>query len=237
MTYARIYDSLIARAQHRTLEGYVEKHHIIPKCLGGDNSKSNIVKLTAEEHFIAHLLLLRIHPKKHRLAVAMFMMARRAGKVLTNKLFGELKRRAAENKRGKRHTEETKAKISKLKKGQPSPNKGKPVSEEQKMKISLANKGKVSPNKGKTLTDAQKLHLAKCNLGKTHSEETKLNMSKSRRGKVLGPVPEERKARIAASLKGRKLPPESRAKQIESIKRTLKSKRERKEMLMLWSPL
>ena len=237
MTYAWIYDSLIARAQRRTLEGYVEKHHIIPKCLGGDNSKGNIVKLTAEEHFIAHLLLLKVHPKKSRLAVAMFMMAKRAGRTLTNKLFGELKRKAAENKRGKRHTDETKAKISKLKKGQISPNKGKPVSEDQKMKISLANKGKPSPNKGKAMTDAQKLLLARCNLGKKHSEETKLKMSKVQRGRVLGPVPEERKARIAATLKGRKLPPESRAKQIESIKRTLKNKRERKEMLNLWAAL
>lgn len=36
---------------------YYEKHHIVPQCLGGNNSKTNSVLLTAEEHFIAHQLL------------------------------------------------------------------------------------------------------------------------------------------------------------------------------------
>jgi len=36
---------------------YYEKHHIIPKSLGGFNSVDNLVLLTAREHYIAHLLL------------------------------------------------------------------------------------------------------------------------------------------------------------------------------------
>ncbi len=36
---------------------YVESHHIVPKSLGGTNSKSNLVYLTAKEHFVAHKLL------------------------------------------------------------------------------------------------------------------------------------------------------------------------------------
>lgn len=39
---------------------------------------------------------------------------------------------------GKKHTEETKRKISEMRKGQPSPNKGKPMSSEQKAKLSKA---------------------------------------------------------------------------------------------------
>lgn len=41
--------------------GYVEKHHILPKCLCTDKSqitdKANLVLLTPREHYIAHLLL------------------------------------------------------------------------------------------------------------------------------------------------------------------------------------
>ena len=36
---------------------YYEKHHIVPKSLGGSNSPDNLVLLTAREHYIAHLLL------------------------------------------------------------------------------------------------------------------------------------------------------------------------------------
>lgn len=34
-----------------------EKHHIIPRCFGGSNDKSNIVKLTTYEHILAHYYL------------------------------------------------------------------------------------------------------------------------------------------------------------------------------------
>lgn len=35
----------------------LHKHHIIPRCLGGSNSKKNLVKLSVEDHIISHLLL------------------------------------------------------------------------------------------------------------------------------------------------------------------------------------
>jgi hypothetical protein len=62
MNYEKIYQQLIDRALPRTLPGYKERHHIVPKCIGGDNSISNLVYLTAREHFIAHKLLCKIHP-------------------------------------------------------------------------------------------------------------------------------------------------------------------------------
>lgn len=39
---------------------YYEKHHIIPKCLSGSNDKTNLVVLTAREHFICHWLLTKM---------------------------------------------------------------------------------------------------------------------------------------------------------------------------------
>jgi 5-methylcytosine-specific restriction endonuclease McrA len=52
--YTNWYNSIIDSARNRILEGYSENHHIIPKSLGGSNDKSNIVALTAREHFICH---------------------------------------------------------------------------------------------------------------------------------------------------------------------------------------
>ena len=75
MNYKLIYNSLIARAQQRlVITGYTEKHHIIPRCMGGDNTKNNLVTLTAREHFIAHLLLIKIYPENRKLVHAAYMM-------------------------------------------------------------------------------------------------------------------------------------------------------------------
>jgi hypothetical protein len=55
--YSVAYFKLVNRAKSRALAGYVEKHHIIPKSLGGKNTQDNLVNLTAKEHFVCHLLL------------------------------------------------------------------------------------------------------------------------------------------------------------------------------------
>jgi hypothetical protein len=59
--YTQWYYKIVEHAQARTTNTtYTEKHHIIPKSLGGDNSKNNIVRLTAKEHYICHLLLTKM---------------------------------------------------------------------------------------------------------------------------------------------------------------------------------
>lgn len=57
------YNRFIESRRSRDLEEgqYTEKHHIIPRSLGGDNSPENLIDLTAREHFIAHLLLAKIY--------------------------------------------------------------------------------------------------------------------------------------------------------------------------------
>lgn len=65
MNYQKIYDNLVHKAirenRSKNKETYYESHHIIPKCLGGTNSKSNLVILTFREHFICHWLLCKIN--------------------------------------------------------------------------------------------------------------------------------------------------------------------------------
>jgi len=56
--YTKWYKSIITNAKTRVNQaGYFEKHHIIPKSLGGSNDSTNLVELTAKEHFICHMLL------------------------------------------------------------------------------------------------------------------------------------------------------------------------------------
>lgn len=64
--YTNLYYNIINRALTRQINGYVEKHHIIPKSLGGSNDIANIVPLTAREHFICHLLLIKMVDKQNK---------------------------------------------------------------------------------------------------------------------------------------------------------------------------
>jgi hypothetical protein len=76
MNYLKIYNQIIDRAKGREIEGYTEKHHIIPKCMNGTNNPDNLVKLTAREHFLAHWLLHEIYPNNTDLKYAFWSMCR-----------------------------------------------------------------------------------------------------------------------------------------------------------------
>jgi len=116
MNYRKHYDSL----------AYFEKHHIIPKCLGGLNSTDNIVKLTPREHFVAHQLLVKIYPESKRLVYAAFLMTKSSSKHnrVNNRLYGWLKESLSISIRGQNnpmygrtHTLEARKKISEATKG------------------------------------------------------------------------------------------------------------------------
>lgn len=62
MNYEKIYKDLCESRKYRGTKreyGY-EVHHILPRCMGGSDSKSNLVKLTFKEHYLAHKLLVKI---------------------------------------------------------------------------------------------------------------------------------------------------------------------------------
>jgi predicted HTH domain antitoxin len=90
MNYQKIYANLVARGKNRVLSSYKERHHIIPKCLGGSNSAENLVDLTPEEHYLAHQLLVKIYNNNHALVKAAAMMICNRP---SNKLYGWLRRK------------------------------------------------------------------------------------------------------------------------------------------------
>lgn len=135
MDYSKIYINLIERSFTRNLSGYTEKHHIIPKCMDGDDLPRNISILTPEEHYLAHVLLCKIYPNNKKLYSACSLMV---GKNSSNKEYGWIKRKlsilmtGANNpmygKRGKEchnygiiRSEETRRKMSNSKLGIKAP--------------------------------------------------------------------------------------------------------------------
>lgn len=80
MNYQKIYNDLIEkRKEFPYIDGYSEKHHILPRCLGGSDDKDNLVQLSAKEHYIAHLLLCKIYEndksKFYKMIKAFIMMS------------------------------------------------------------------------------------------------------------------------------------------------------------------
>ena len=85
--YTKWYYNIIASAKNRTLPSgiYTESHHIIPKSLGGNNSKNNLAILTAKEHFVCHTLLVKMVTQEHKkkMIYAFWRMANGVGKRYT----------------------------------------------------------------------------------------------------------------------------------------------------------
>lgn len=77
MNYQRIYESIISNAKTKTYYEYSEKHHIIPRCLGGNNNPDNIISLSYREHFLCHWLLCKIYPENKKLKAAFGAMLTR----------------------------------------------------------------------------------------------------------------------------------------------------------------
>lgn len=215
MNYALHYDRLIARASGRILAGYRERHHVLPRCMGGDDTKANLVYLTPEEHFVAHQLLVKIHPDIKKLANAAVLMAKHCS---GNKAYGWLRRRhieaIAESMRGNSHTKGKKlpprtqehcAKISAAKRGLK-------LSEEQKTAISAFHKGRkraaFSPEAIANRRAAAKARRGRPapNKGVPHSPEARAKMSAALKGRIISP---EWAAKVAIANRGRKYPPRS----------------------------
>lgn len=169
----------------------------------GGLDDNNIVLLTPREHFIAHLLLVKIYPTEHKLIYALNMMCVGNGRKQTNRTYGWIKELIIQNNKpmlGKKHTAETKQQMSKAQSKENNHFFGKTHTEETKQKM----KGPRGPNcaKGRPKTEEQRKKISETlkrrnaegtvingMTGKTHSEETKQKMRNARL-KLSGLLPD-----------------------------------------------
>jgi hypothetical protein len=203
VNYQQHYNLLILRAKDRILDGYTEKHHIIPRCMNGTDDDENIAILTAREHFLAHLLLVKIYPTERKLLFSARMMSGNpTGKRNTNKTYAWIRERISTLG----HTEETKKKIGRS--GKDNAFYGKTHSEETKQHQAEVMKGRLVGEKngfyGKTHSDETKQKIIKSNKSRTHSEEARLKIGEASRNRVRKPMSEETKRKISEAAKRRK---------------------------------
>ena len=153
--YTKCYYQLINNVRDRKLSKdiYQERHHIIPRSLGGKNCKSNVVNLLPREHFIAHLLLSKMFDgqEKFKMWKAFNMMLTEntvdQSRYVPSSRFYELARKLVG------------AASSNCNKGRMPWNKGITHSDEVKKLISLNNKGKTAWNKGMNRSEVDKQRM------------------------------------------------------------------------------
>jgi len=198
--YKTWHDNIIANGKKRILIGYKEKHHILPRSLGGDNSKENLVALTPKEHFIIHMLLCKFTLGKSRIkmlnafhAMIYFTKKNRNYKVTSriveklkiefqknNPVFDpEVRRKIGIGNKGKTVSRESRLKMSKSKKGNKNA-LGFKHSEEFKKRISNIHKGnKHSRNKKAINKNGITKLVQKEDLDKYLNQGYQLGMDKS----------------------------------------------------------
>jgi hypothetical protein len=145
----------------------------------GGNDKNNLVKVTLREHYILHLLLVKICKKSGNNKI----YAKSIASVFCFTIGPNCRKKI--NKISSKTIEwikiEHRLKMKELQSGENNSFYGKKHSEESKMKISFVHKG-------------EKHHM----YGKNHSIETKEKMSKAKKGKQLT---EEHKSKLGINGK------------------------------------
>lgn len=208
ITYEEFINNILdTRGRFNCGEEYHERHHIVPKCMGGSNDEENLIDLFAREHFEAHRLLALENPSNKGLQFAWWNMCQCSGmskkrETVTPEEYEEARRVIAEKYSGENHpsygrhlSEETKKKIrdANIKRFQ---------NPEERKKISDARKGEKNPNYGIPKSEEIKRKIGESNKGKIRSEEVKQKISKTLKGKYVGEGSNRARSVIQYDLSG-----------------------------------
>lgn len=219
--YKRWYDAIVSNAQLRSTPlSYSEKHHIIPKSIGGQDSKNNLVHLSGREHFICHWLLIKITTGSNREKMIYALNGmRRVSRThqqeryitkITSRVFANLKEEFSKihsaRLTGRTMSTEQKAKISAAGKGRIQSQEtidkrsasctGKKRTLEQKERMSIAQKGRIAKEYSQEEKNIISAKISAANKGRVMSDETKVKLSAINKGKKLPPKSEETKQKM-----------------------------------------
>lgn len=209
MDYASIYCSIIDRARLRDLIGYKEKHHIVPRCMGGSDEFNNLVNLTAREHFLCHWLLARLYPMEQKISYAFWAMCNQNSNnqcriTPSSRAYAEAKLAFSQAHRGRLVTDGTKKKLSQARAGKHSPKSAQFI---QKLLESgegtRFKQGESSKRKGVVLSEETIKKRSEAREGYKTSEATKQKISLALKGKPKPPRSSDWKQKQSLAKKGK----------------------------------
>jgi hypothetical protein len=171
--YKNWYNQITIRGKKYREQG-LERHHILPRSLGGTDEISNITFITPREHFVCHWLLTKIYPvgEEHL------------------KMLNALRMMRAENPNQKRYNTKITSRVyAKLK-------------EEYTKLQSEKYKGSGNGFYGKKHTDAVKHRISEANKGRVQPIEEKEKQIRAITGRKRAPFSKEWKAKLSAASSG-----------------------------------
>lgn len=183
MNYEAVYNRLIEKRRNNPItkkDCYCEEHHIIPRSLGGANSKENLINLTAKEHYVAHHILSVWYREKFgeesneykcMVYAWWYVCGKHKRKFISARTYESLKREIAK-------------KNSDLHSGKNHWNFGGHWSDSVRKKIGDANRGRVMPPDELARRRASNA-ARKGNLGHKWTEEQKRRASEKLKGRVI----------------------------------------------------
>lgn len=176
---------------------YTEKHHIVPRSLGGDNSCDNLVALSARAHWLCHWILARMFVRgtteRKKMANAFWNMCGRSSKQFRGSRIYEKARSefAIYNSQLRlgifKHSDEAKQKISQALLGRPQNDDH--------------IKARFKSRQGWKHSDEAKQKLSEANLGKKLTIETREKISKALTGRKMDPKAVAKSAANRTGLK------------------------------------
>jgi hypothetical protein len=190
--YTKWYNQIIDRARNRIIEEYTERHHVLPRSLGGTDDASNLVDLTAREHFVCHWLLTKMYTgeAKSKMINAIWMMQskneyqNRYQTRITSRVYESLRKDYAkyisERNTGRIQPPEEKAKQIAAITGR----KRAPFSEEWRKKMSESHKGEKNHRFGVKVSEETKQKQREKAIGRKQSAETIKKKADALRGRA-----------------------------------------------------
>ena len=218
MEHKRIYDQLIEKRKNDPLpdDQYGEVHHIVPKSEGGTDDPDNLVRLSAREHYVAHLLLARIYDD-FNMWCAVWMMSNDKRRHITSRQYDIARKNRSRVM--SRHMKRL-AKNGRIDKWKYS-HKGKPLSENAKTKLSQKMVGNKNGLGVHNISEEGRQKMGAAHKGKAVSEELRRKMSQLMKGRVPwnkgSHLSDEQKERLRQANLGKKQSPETRRKRAEKL--------------------
>ncbi len=238
--YRRWYLALCERGRGRVLSERGERHHVVPKSLGGSNATDNMVALTYREHFLAHWLLTKFTAgqAQRKMNHALAMMASSVGgRVLTSWQYARAKVALSDAVRGLQKSVVTRERMAatarnrspEYREKQRIAQTGRTHSAETRAKLSAITKA-ITPEKRKAMAVAGGLanRGRKCSpatiaalTGRVVSAETRENLAAHSKGNTWNvgkKRTDEQCARLSAGIKAAWADPVIRARQVAAIR-------------------